>query len=255
VRLQLWPVLLTVSAAAFALSLAVERSWLLVPLCGSTLDFGAVSGGLRSALLLNPVAGLAAAWLIMLAAMMPPLLAAPIRHLLARSFAGRRVRTLALFLGGYVLVWSGAGLLIVPGALVLHGMGTFAPAAPAIAMAAAALAWQVSPAKQSCLNRCHRLRALAAFGARADRDALLFGIEQGCACAGACWALMALPLVAGGAHGAAMVPIGLFIFLERLEAPRRPQWRIAWPSRAGWRLYRALHGSILRHRPRIRAAS
>ena len=63
------------------------------------------------------------------------------------------------------------------------------------------LAWQCSPAKQVCLNRCHALRELAAFGRAADTDALIFGATQGVWCAGSCWAWMLLPLLLPGGRG------------------------------------------------------
>jgi predicted metal-binding membrane protein len=91
--------------------------------------------------------------------------------------------------------------------------------------AAAAMAWQVSPGKQWCLNRCHRQPSLAAFGAAADRDALEFGLTNGLACVGACWALMFLPLFAGDGHFVMMLAVALFVFAERLESPAPPAWR------------------------------
>jgi predicted metal-binding membrane protein len=176
------------------------------------------------ALMLNSPAQLASGWALMIAAMMSPLLVAPLRHIRERSFARRRARAVLLFVAGYGLMWMIAGVALQ--ALALAAL--WAEPAPLLRFgiaAAAAMAWQVSPAKQWCLNRCHRQPPLAAFGAAADRDAFDFGLTNGAACVGACWALMVLPLLAGHAHVLAMIAVTLFVFAERLEEPAPLQWR------------------------------
>jgi len=45
-------------------------------------------------------------WLLMLAAMMPPLVAGPLGHVQERSFARRRLRAMSLFVIGYLAVWT-----------------------------------------------------------------------------------------------------------------------------------------------------
>src|SRR5262249_51574739 len=104
--------------------------------------------------------------------------------------------------------------------------------------AAAATVWQVSPAKQWCLNRCHRQPPLAAFGAAADRDAFAFGLMNGTACVGACLALVLLPLFAGDGHLAVMFAAALFVFAERLEGPAPLAWRWRGLGKA-WRIIAA----------------
>ena len=89
--------------------------------------------------------------------------------------------------------------------------------------------WQTSPAKQANLNQCHRKPPLAAFGLRAEVDALAYGITHGSSCVGTCWALMLLPFVANGAtHWLVMAAITLLALLERTRAPMAPQWGAAW---------------------------
>jgi predicted metal-binding membrane protein len=224
-----WPFLLAVSAAAWAAAPPDGEWLLLVGYCAAAFDVAALAGGVRAALLLNPVEALAGAWLLMLAAMMPPLLAEPLVHVWQRSFASRRAGAVALFLLGYAAIWSAAGLLLVPAAMLLHSLGG-APVPLAIA-ALVALAWQVSPAKQHCLNRCHGLPVLAAFGARASADALRFGLRHGLWCAGACWALMLLPLASSGGHVLLMIAATIFIAAERIERPRPAAWMLRWPRR------------------------
>ena len=175
------------------------------------------------ALLLNSPASLARGWVLMLAAMMLPVIAAPLRHVRDRSFARRRGRAMLLFVSGYLAVWMVAGAALEAVALTARSVAPL-PVALGVAFAAA-ITWQVSPAKQWCLNRCHRRPQLAAFGWAADRDAFNFGLASGAACTGACWALMLSMLLAGEGQLPAMIAITLMVFAERLEAPGPLKWR------------------------------
>jgi predicted metal-binding membrane protein len=182
------------------------------------------------ALVSSSPAKLAFDWALMVAAMMSPLVVAPLRHVRERSFARRRARATLLFVAGYACAWMIAGGGLQAMALAARSV---APAPLCLGLAAlTAMAWQVSPAKQWCLNRCHRRPHLAAFGAAADRDAFVFGLTNGVACAGACWALMLLPLFAGQAHVWAMIAVTLFVVGERLEAPGPLAWRWRGPGKA-----------------------
>ncbi|WP_210421901.1 DUF2182 domain-containing protein [Bradyrhizobium nitroreducens] len=179
------------------------------------------------ALLLNSPAKLAAGWALMITAMMSPLLIEPLRHVRKRSFAKQRAEAMLLFAAGYMAVWMAAGLAFQPAALAAR----WAEPAPLLGCATAvALLWQVSPAKQWCLNRCHRRPHFAAFGAAAHRDVFGCGLAHGAACVGACWALMVLPLLLVQAHLLAMVAVTLFILAERLDRkPRAPRLAQARP--------------------------
>jgi predicted metal-binding membrane protein len=214
-------------------------AWLL-PLSWSDLTIPALcSAGLRTplpdsfslALVFNSPMQLAWGWLLMLAAMTPPLIAAPLRHVRERSFAHRRARAMSLFVVGYGAVWmiAGVGLQVMALAAQLASSDTLMCLALSAAVAAL---WQVSPAKQWCLNRCHRRPQLAAFGVPADRAAFDFGLSHGAACVGACWALMLLPLFAGQAHLLTMLAVVLFAFAERLENAAPLAWRCRGPGKA-----------------------
>lgn len=173
-------------------------------------------------------ASLAAHALLMFAAMMLPLSAAPVRHVRDRSLASRRGRAVALFLAGYALPWIAAGVVLLAAA------GWVAAAGPAVAPAlagAAVAAWQCSPRKQHFLNRCHAHPALAAFGAKADLDALRFGVSHAWWCMGSCAALMLLPMLFTRGHLAAMAVVTLWLAGERLEKPLPPRWRWRGPDR------------------------
>jgi len=176
------------------------------------------------ALLVNSPASLASGWALMLAAMMLPVVAAPLRHVRDRSFARRRGRAMLLFVLGYFAVWMVAGAALEAVALTARSVAPSPEAGFGFAFALA-VAWQISPGKQWCLNRCHRRPQLAAFGVPADRDAFNFGLANGASCAGACWALMLPMLLVGEGQIFAMIAVTLLVFAERLEAPAPLAWR------------------------------
>ena len=136
-----------------------------------------------------------------------------------------------LFVAGYMVAWMITGVGLQAMALAARWAAPEPLLCFGLAAAVAAL-WQVSPAKQWCLNRCHRQPHLAAFGAAANRDAFEFGLTNGASCVGACWALMLLPLLAGHGHFFAMIAVTLFIFAERLESPAPLAWRWRGPGKA-----------------------
>ena len=179
-------------------------------------------------LALSSPAALIGASAVMCVAMMSPLLASPIHHVLGRNFACRGTRAVLLFVAAYLAVWVAAGVGLQTIALALRSATAARWVAPVL-LSGVALLWQASPAKQRFLNRCHRRPELAAFGVAADRDALIFGLSNGSACLGACWALMAFVLVLqpGTGHIIAMATLAVWLYAERLAraCPPRWQWR------------------------------
>ena len=145
------------------------------------------------ALLVNSLPRLAFGWALMVIAMMLPLAIAPLRHVRERSFARRRTRSMLLFVAGFVALWMAAGVVLRT-ARVADGWSGAVSARRSGLRSPSRFVWQVSPAKQWCLNRCHQRPPLSAFGFAADADAVRFGVKNGAACAGACWALM-LPML------------------------------------------------------------
>lgn len=129
-----------------------------------------------------------------------------------------------LFVVGFVVLWMIVGVILQAVALIAR----WAIPLPFLRLAfsiLAALLWQVSPAKQWFLNRCHRRPALAAFGFAADLDAFAFGVRNGAACAGACWALMLAMLLIGQGQLSAMIVVTLFSLAETIEDPAPLAWR------------------------------
>jgi predicted metal-binding membrane protein len=182
------------------------------------------------AVALGTSAQLASDWALMVAAMMPPLVITSLRYVRDRSFARRRARATLLFLLGYVLVWMTAGFVLQVMAFAAR-WAVPRPLQCFVVVVAIAIFWQVSPAKQLCLNRCHRRPHLAAFDLAADRDVFTFGLMNGASCVGSCWALM-LTLVASQGHALGMVAVTLFAFGERLEGPAPLAWRWRGPFKA-----------------------
>jgi predicted metal-binding membrane protein len=202
--------------------------------CGATAGGWLADGwrGLEVSLLLNPPELLTLAWLLMLLAMMPPLLAQPMRHLWDRSLRRRRKRAVALFVAAYATVWMATGLVLLVAAILLRALAG-AGFLPSLALAIAiALLWQATPAKQTCLNRCHRLPRLSAFGLAADLDCLRYGLVAARWCVATCWASMLVPLLADGIHVLLMAVVSVLLLAER-QAPARPaRWGLALPKLA-----------------------
>lgn len=168
----------------------------------------------------SPVAG----WSLMLVAMMAPTLILPIAHLRLRSLKRRRARSVILFVAGYGGIWAVAGAVLLAAAMAV-GLVSVNPYLAASAVICAAIVWQLSPVKQRCLNRCHAVPGLAAFGLAADLDALRFGASHGVWCAASCWALMFSALLWPEGHFTAMAIAAVLAFSERLESPAPPRWR------------------------------
>lgn len=232
-RPHAWLVMLvTASLAAWLLLACDSGSMMLSAFCtAGTPRSPPLSASFDLAVLLISPAKLITGSALMITAMMAPLIAEPLQHVHDRSFASRRARAMLVFIAGYAAAWLVAGVALqivaliarwtLPEALLRLGLAT-----------GVAVLWQVSPAKQWFLNRCHNRPQLAAFGAAADGDALGFGLASGGACAGGCWALMLLPLLLPYGHLPAMLAIALFVAAERLDRPGPLAWHWRGPGKA-----------------------
>jgi predicted metal-binding membrane protein len=225
-RRQLWLLLMGVTILVAWLVLIFAGGASSLPAFCSTRGWSAVplSASVELALLVNSPGQLALGWALMVLAMMLPLAIAPLWHVRERSFARRRGRSMALFIAGFIAVWMLAGVILQTAALLTRLMVPEPLACFGLALAIALL-WQVSPAKQWFLNRCHQRRPLAAFGFAANLDAFGFGVRNGAACAGACWALMLATLLIGQGQLSAMIIVTLFSLVEAIEDPAPLAWR------------------------------
>jgi predicted metal-binding membrane protein len=225
------PWLLGLAAAGFAACLALPQPLQLSALCGSL-----TWAPWRLDLLLGPQwspAGVTAAWLIMLVAMMPPLLAQPVTHVWRASLLARRARALTLFAAAYTTVWLTAAAVLVPMAMVLR---LAADDGASLAAVAVAVAWSCSPSAQLWRNRCHRRQAISALGWPADRDCLTQGASTGLACVGVCWPWMLVPMTFDTGHVVAMVAASFVLFMERLAPPAAAHWQMPAFAAVLWAL-------------------
>jgi predicted metal-binding membrane protein len=179
----------------------------------------------------NSPRAIAAGWVLMLVAMMAPLTIPALHHVRFTSLARRRGRAIAMFVAGYGAVWMAGGILFVA---IERAALTVAPDSyvPATFAVFAALIWQASPLKQTCLNRCHDNRPIAVFGLEADLDVFHFGLTHGAWCVGGCWALMLFPMLLPEGHLVAMAAVAVLVFCERLEDPEPPRWQLRGLGRA-----------------------
>jgi predicted metal-binding membrane protein len=238
-----WPVLFALAGVGLILS-AGDAGWATLPaFCGGGTARILVGldwlDALKLALAINPPGWLLMDWAMMLLAMMPPLLAAPLMHVWRSSLPRRRVRAIAVFVVGYSALWMLAGLILIGAALLLQLLAGQEAVAFVVALLLAIL-WSASPWQRIALNRGHRLRRIGLFGWAADRECLSFGLVHAIWCIASCWAWMLAALAAGPWHVPAMMFAGAAMLGERLKLPEAARWRwpapfsqfFCWPSKA-----------------------
>ena len=169
------------------------------------------------------------AWVVMMAAMMFPSIA-PMVVMHARIEEGKRRQgravqagTTVLFVAGYLLTWTAAGL--VGYTVIQAGQGltldflAWDRAGPYVAggVIAAAAIYQLTPLKDACLRRCRSPMAFILTAWQPGRiGALRMGVEHGAWCVGCCWALMAALFALGVMSIGWMVLIAALIATEKL---------------------------------------
>lgn len=183
-----------------------------------------------------PLVPFLAMWVPMMAAMMLPAIG-PVASLWSRSIVRSaelpaRALRLALFAGGYLLVWAVAGVLAY--ALmrpIERGLdaGLYSARAAATVIFTLAGLYQLSPLREACLAKCRSPLALlgvATSGPRGLRD-LRAGALHGAWCLACCWALMAVLALVGLMNVVAMVALAAFIFVEKTTPFGIPAGRVA----------------------------
>ena len=201
----------------------------LAPACGAyhaTVDAGLPASHAST----GNVARLFIGWALMLTAMMAPLLIPALRHVRARSLRSRRWRAVILVTVAHAAVWTAGGIALLTVASALR-LVTGQPDLAVLLGLVAALTWQLSPLKQYCLNRHCAHPPISSFGSAADRDALRFGGTHAAWCLGSCWALMLVSLLAPAWHIAVMLVVSVWMWVEPLDRPERPTWRVRLPLR------------------------
>ncbi|MCM5551805.1 DUF2182 domain-containing protein [Pleomorphomonas sp. NRK KF1] len=156
-----------------------------------------------------------AMWVAMVFAMMLPTAAPTFRAYADTVGAG----TMAV-IAGYTTIWLAASLVAMAIQIGLIHLGALAPhMAPAgVALSASILIaagiYQFTPLKWACLFRCRNPRVSdVEVGAGA---AFRIGVEEGFACLGCCWAMMAVMFATGLMNLAAMAILGALMGVEKL---------------------------------------
>ena len=160
-------------------------------------------------------------WVVMMAAMMLPSLAptAAVHAALVRREPSR----VLLFAGGYLLVWSAAGVVayglfelgqsLSAHALAWHSGGRWL-AAGVLGLAAL---YQLTPFKRAFLTRCRSPRRFLHASWREDRlGAFVMGLRNGGWCLGCSWALMAALFALGVMSLTWMALIAGLVALEKV---------------------------------------
>jgi predicted metal-binding membrane protein len=174
-------------------------------------------------------------WAVMMAAMMLPSLAPTVA--VYAALVRREPSRVLLFTGGYLLVWSAAGVLayalfelgksLFSGALAWHSGGRWL-AAGVLLLAAL---YQLTPFKRAFLTRCRSpLRFLRASWREDRPGAFAMGLRNGGWCLGCSWALMAVLFALGIMSLTWMALIAGLVALEKVG----PWGRAARVATAGF---------------------
>ena len=161
-----------------------------------------------------------AMWSLMMTAMMLPAVA-PVASLYLRTIVSDRPRRLALFVGGYLIVWAAIG---IPAFIALRFVddrvadSTATMRTIAVVILVAAGVYQLTPLKAVCLRHCRSpLGQLLHYGnIKGPGKDLKVALHHAGFCLGCCWALMALFLAFGVMNLWAMLGLAVIVFSEKL---------------------------------------
>jgi predicted metal-binding membrane protein len=165
-------------------------------------------------------------WAVMMVAMMVPT-AAPMILIFAKVNRQRRERQqpfvpTAVFLAGYLLVWSGFSLLATLAQWGLHSAALLSPMMVSTSavlggfLLVAAGIFQWTPLKYACLKHCRSpLSFIMTDWREGPGGALMMGLKHGSYCTGCCWFLMALLFVAGVMNLLWVATITAFVLIEK----------------------------------------
>ena len=159
-------------------------------------------------------------WTVMMAAMMLPSVA-PVASLYARSISERRALRLALFTGGYLVIWTSAGVLAFALGAFIGGLTDANPSLGTAAGVGAYLVcgvYQLSPLKSRCLQHCRSpLSLVLKYGSyRGSLRDFRVGLHHGGYCLGCCWSLMVVLLALGAMSIVPMVLVAAIVITEKL---------------------------------------
>ena len=167
-------------------------------------------------------------WVVMMGAMMFPAVAPVV--LVYTQYTRRQTTSwtvhAALFLTGYVVIWTAVGMVAWMIVALLEPPLTAIPivqAAPQLFLGAALVAaglYQLTPLKKACLGHCRSPMRWIFLGFRPGKSgALRMGLEEGVFCLGCCAGLMVMLLAVGLASVGWMAAVAAIIFVEKVLAP------------------------------------
>lgn len=177
-------------------------------------------------------------WSVMMVGMMTPS-AAPMVLMFAAINRRRREQQrsfvpTALFLLGYLIVWTAFSAAASAAQYGLHRAALISPAMVSTnrwlgaALLIVAGVFQFTPAKKRCLAHCRSpLDFLMTDWRDGQRGAIVMGLRHGAFCTGCCWLLMALLFVVGVMNLIWVAAITAFVVAEKVLPAGR------WLARVG----------------------
>jgi predicted metal-binding membrane protein len=173
------------------------------------------------------VGALVVMWAVMMVAMMTPAAAPMILMFTSihrrRTAEGRPAVPTAIFVLGYLVVWTIYSVAAALSQASLHAAALLSPAmaatSPLLAggLLVAAGVFQWTPLKRACLAACRSPWSFLLTGWREGRaGAFVMGLRHGLYCLGCCWALMALLFVAGVMNLLWVAAIAVAVLVEKV---------------------------------------
>jgi predicted metal-binding membrane protein len=167
-------------------------------------------------------------WTVMMAAMMVPSAAPMILAFVTvnqrRQAANRPFVPVAIFLFGYLAVWTAFSAVATLAEWGLHQGAMLSTTMTATSTALngglliAAGIFQWTPMKRACLKGCRSpLSFLMSEWRDGKAGAFIMGLRHGAYCVGCCWFLMALLFVAGIMNLLWVAVIALFVMAEKIS--------------------------------------
>ena len=168
-------------------------------------------------------------WAVMMVAMMVPSAAPMILAFLTvnqrRQTANRPLVPVAIFVFGYVAVWTAFSAVATLAEWGLHQAAmlstTMTTTSRALngALLIAAGVFQWTPMKRACLKGCRSpLSFLMSEWREGTAGVFVMGLRHGAYCVGCCWFLMALLFVTGVMNLLWVAAIALFVMAEKISA-------------------------------------
>ncbi len=190
-------------------------------------------------------------WAVMMVAMMVPsaapmvLVFATVNRRRYREHRGSFVPT-AVFLLGYVVVWTGFSALATLAQWALHAAALLSPmmisTSPLLGgtLLVAAGVFQWTSLKHACLAHCRSpLGFIMSEWREGTRGALVMGLKHGAYCVGCCWFLMGLLFVAGVMNLLWVAIIASFVLVEKVASVGNWVGRAAGLLLIGWGVWMA----------------